>query len=116
VALLLVPHLAMGGLIVAAAVIGASHVMGFSAWISLPGSYRDDIEISDIPTACGLMLTLSAIGGFVVPVIYGWFMASVGHQGAWVALAAMSIATTLLCFFASTRRLKASQGQAVADA
>jgi predicted MFS family arabinose efflux permease len=115
-ALLLVPHLAMGGLTVAAAVIGASHIMAFSAWISVPGSYRDDIEISDIPTACGLMLTLSAIGGFVVPVIYGWFMASVGHQSAWVALAAVSLATMFACFFATTRRLEASQGQAAADA
>lgn len=116
VALLLVPHLGMGGLTVAAAVIGASAIMAFSAWISAPGFYRDDIEISDIPTACGLMLTLAAIGGFIVPVIYGWFMASVGHQGAWVALAAVSFVTTLLCLFASTQRLGTAQGQAVADA
>lgn len=115
VALLLVPHLAMGGLTVAAAVIGASAIMAFSAWISAPGFSRGDIEISDIPTACGLMLTLAAIGGFVVPVIYGWIMASVGQQSAWVVLAAISFATTLLCFFASTQRLGTTQRQAVAD-
>ncbi len=99
-ALLLVPQLGIAGLQVVAAVIGASTIMAFAAWISAPGFYQNDLEVSDIPTACGLMLTLSAIGGFIVPVVYGWFISNVGHNGAWVALAAVSFVTTLFCFFA----------------
>ncbi len=76
----LVPHLGFSGLVVASAVIGASSIMAFSAWISTPGFCRDQLEISDIPTACGLMLTISAIGGFVVPILYGWMMAHSGYR------------------------------------
>ncbi|MNY62255.1 hypothetical protein D3C86_1990430 [compost metagenome] len=85
-----------------AAVIGASTIMAFAAWISAPGFYQQDLEVSDIPTACGLMLTLSAIGGFIVPVIYGWFVGNVGHSAAWVAMAAVSFVSTLFCFFATS--------------
>jgi nitrate/nitrite transporter NarK len=102
IALFLVPHLELAGLQVVAAVIGASTIMAFAAWISAPGFYQQDLEMSDIPTACGLMLTLSAIGGFIVPVIYGWFVGNVGHGEAWVALAAVSFVSTLFCFFATS--------------
>jgi nitrate/nitrite transporter NarK len=101
-ALLLVPHLELAGLQVVAAIIGASAIMAFASWISAPGFYPQDLEVSDIPTACGLMLTLSAIGGFIVPVIYGWFVGSAGHSAAWVALAAVSFVSTLFCFFATS--------------
>lgn len=113
-ALVLVPYLGIGGLTVAAAVIGASAIMAFSAWISTPGFCLKELEISDIPTACGLMLSISAIGGFVVPVIYGRLIVSSGHQSAWLALAALSILPTLACFFAPRKALKWSGAEATA--
>ncbi|MDO5604195.1 MAG: MFS transporter [Paracoccus sp. (in: a-proteobacteria)] len=106
IAQLSVPYLGFSGLVVAAAVIGASSIMAFSAWISTPGFLSDRLEISDIPTAVGLMLTISAIGGFVVPVLYGRLMADSGHQAAWLMMGALPVATMLICLIAPARTLK----------
>ncbi|WP_264214334.1 MFS transporter [Leisingera thetidis] len=111
----LVPHLGFAGLVVASAVIGTSSIMAFSAWISTPGFCRDWLEISDIPTACGLMLTISAIGGFIVPILYGWMMANAGHQAAWFLLGGLPVATMLICVFAPLRSLKTRQVEATAE-
>jgi predicted MFS family arabinose efflux permease len=98
IALSLVPHLGERGLQVAAAVVGISGLVGFVAWIAMPGLYRDDIELADIPTACGLMLTIVAVGGVAVPAMYGIVAARVGYTNAWLALGAVSFVTTMFCF------------------
>jgi ACS family D-galactonate transporter-like MFS transporter len=98
IALSLVPHLGEPGLQVAAAVVGISGLVGFVAWIAMPGLYREDIELADIPTACGLMLTIVAIGGVAVPAMYGIVAARYGYTNAWLALGAVSFVTTLFCF------------------
>ena len=94
VALALVPYLGPVGLQIAGAVIGVAGFVGFVAWIAIPGLYREDIELSDIPTACGLMLTIVAIGGVVVPALYGMVAASHGYVTAWRMLGALTFGTT----------------------
>jgi hypothetical protein len=76
--LLMVPYLGASGLPVAAAIIGATAILGFVAWIAVPGLYRHSIHISDVPTACGLMLTIVAIGGVFALSLYGKIAASCG--------------------------------------
>jgi hypothetical protein len=97
IALALIPHLGQAGLQIAAAVIGCTAIVGFVAWIAIPGLYREEIELSDIPTACGLMLTIVAIGGVALPAIYGMVAPSYGYANAWLVLGAASLVTTLCC-------------------
>jgi hypothetical protein len=85
------------GIAIAAAVIGCTAIVGFVAWIAIPGLYREEIELSDIPTACGLMLTIVAIGGVALPAIYGMVAPSYGYANAWLVLGAASLVTTLCC-------------------
>ncbi|MGG1943330.1 MFS transporter [Trinickia sp. NRRL B-1857] len=97
IALLLVPHLGLAGLMVAAAVIGASAILGFVVWIGFPGLYRSEIEVADIPTAAGLMLTIVAIGGVVVPTLYGKLVEAFGYLHAWTFLGLATLVATCAC-------------------
>jgi predicted MFS family arabinose efflux permease len=99
VTLLMVPHLSASGLYVAAALIGLTAILGFVAWIAVPGLYRHSIHLADVPTACGLMLTIVAMGGVLVPSLYGKIAANWGYPSAWTFTAVISAATTLCCFF-----------------
>lgn len=107
IALLLVPHLGLAGLMVAAGVIGASAILGFVVWIGFPGLYRSEIEIGDIPTAAGLMLTIVAIGGVVVPTLYGKLVEGLGYPQAWTFLGLVTLAATSTCL--GVRRPEAAQ-------
>ncbi|WP_175856479.1 MFS transporter [Burkholderia anthina] len=99
VALMLVPHLGYGGLQVAAAAIGGFAVAGGVAWFSLPGLYRSELELSDIPTAVGLMLTIVATGGVAIPAAFGKVATDSGYPAAWLMLGIATAGTTLFCFF-----------------
>lgn len=83
VALLLVPHLGLLGLKIAAAAIGAAGITAFVVWVSIPGQQRDAFRVSDIPTAAGLMLTVVAVGGAAVPPLYSQIAAGWGFGAAW---------------------------------
>jgi predicted MFS family arabinose efflux permease len=93
IALLLVPHLGLAGVMVAAAVIGGSAILGFVVWIGFPGLYRSEIEVNDIPTAAGLKLTIVAVGGVVVPALYGKLVETFGFLHAWTFLAIVTFVT-----------------------
>ena len=50
--------------------IGFFLIFGFAAWLAVP-SRASNIRAEHIGSATGLMLTLAAIGGFFIPVIFG---------------------------------------------
>lgn len=115
VALLLVPHLGLAGLMGAAAVIGASAILGFVVWIGFPGLYRNEIEVADIPTAAGLMLTIVAVGGVVVPTLYGKLVEVFGYPHAWTFLGLATLAATCTCLGVRKPESAQNRGQSQPD-
>ena len=99
-ALLAVPHVGIGGLELAAGLVGASTILGFVCWIGLPGLMRTSLRVSDIPTAVGLMLTVVAVGGVVLPPAYAALAGRFGAAAGWDGLAAASIACAILAIAA----------------
>ncbi len=95
-ALLAVPHLGVAGLEVAAGLVGASTILGFVSWIGLPGLMRSSLQLGDVPTAVGLMLTVVAIGGVILPPAYASMVERFGIAGGWNGLATASLAFALL--------------------
>jgi len=86
VATALIPLLDMTAVQVAAGVIGAFGTLSFVVWIAVPGAYRDRIPLADVPTASGLMLTIAAVGGVVMPAIYGKVAVFYSPSSAWIVL------------------------------
>ncbi len=109
-ALLAVPHVGIGGLELAAGLVGASTILGFVSWIGLPGLMRTSLLVSDIPTAVGLMLTVVAVGGVVLPPAYAALVDRFGAAAGWNGLAAASIACAVIAI--ASRR--SGRGAAVA--
>ena len=109
-ALLAVPHVGARGLELAAGLVGASTILGFVSWIGLPGLMRTSLRVSDIPTAVGLMLTVVAVGGVVLPPAYAALVGRFGAAAGWNGLAAASIACALIAI--ASRR--SGRGAAVA--
>ncbi|HVJ43849.1 MAG TPA: MFS transporter [Dongiaceae bacterium] len=91
VTLLLIPHVGVVGLQVAAGVVGAATILAFVSWIGLPGLMRARFRASDIPTAVGLMLTIVAVGGVVLPPLYAELSQSFGVSAGWIGLAAITV-------------------------
>jgi len=87
VATVFVPLLDIAGLQIAAAVIGAFGTLSFVVWIAVPGAYRDRIPLADVPVASGVMLTIAAVGGVVVPAFYGKVAVFYSPSSAWMVLA-----------------------------
>ena len=104
IALLLVPYLGLPGLEVAAATIGAATITAFVVWITIPGQHSSEFRISDIPTAAGLMLTIVAVGGAVVPPLYGQIAATWGFAAAWGFEGIATVGFALMAFLAVSRR------------
>jgi MFS family permease len=100
VALLLVPYLGIPGLIVAAGAIGCFGIISFVTWISLPGKLDHTLHISDVPTAVGLMLTIIAIGGAIMPPLYTQIVSSYGTSAAWWFLGVATLVFAIFALFA----------------
>lgn len=90
-ALIAIPYASAFGLEIAAGLVGAATILAFVSWIGLPGLMRTSFRASDVPTAVGLMLTIVAVGGVVLPPVYAELVAHVGVQGGWAGLAAITI-------------------------
>ncbi|MFK4446581.1 ACS family D-galactonate transporter-like MFS transporter [Caballeronia udeis] len=90
VATVFVPLLDIAGLQIAAAVIGAFGTLSFVVWIAVPGAHRDRIPLADVPIASGLMLTIAAVGGVVMPALYGKVALSYSPASAWTVLGVMT--------------------------
>ena len=75
--------------------IGFFLIFGFAAWSSVPGRVAG-IAHEHLGTAIGLMLTIAAVGGFLVPVGFGLVAATAGFPAAWSYLAAVSLGFALI--------------------
>ena len=100
VALLMVPYLGIPGLVVAAGAIGCFGIISFVTWISLPGKLDHTLHISDVPTAVGLMLTIIAIGGAIMPPLYTQIVSSYGASTAWWFLGVATLVFAIFALFA----------------
>ena len=75
--------------------IGFFLIFGFVAWLAVPARVCN-IEHQYIGTATGLMLTLAAVGGFFIPIIFGHLVSHTSLDTGWVFLAIASFAFALL--------------------
>jgi len=74
--------------------IGFFLIFGFAAWLAVPAGVCD-IAHQYIGTATGLMLTLAAIGGFFIPIIFGHLVPRTGFGAGWVFLGILSFTFAL---------------------
>ncbi|MEU5397850.1 MFS transporter [Streptomyces sp. NPDC005963] len=77
------------------ALIGFLFLFSFPAWLCVPSDVSR-VDPEHIGTAVGLMLTLAAVGGFVVPVVFGEVVTAAGYGAGWVTLGAVSVLTALI--------------------
>ena len=75
--------------------IGFFLIFGFAAWLAVP-SRVSNIRAEHIGSATGLMLTLAAIGGFFIPIIFGHLVPHTSYGAGWVFLAVVSAAFALV--------------------
>jgi ACS family D-galactonate transporter-like MFS transporter len=75
--------------------IGFFLIFGFAAWLAVPARVCN-IEHKYIGTATGVMLTLAAIGGFFVPIIFGHLVPHTSFDTGWIFLAVLSFAFALV--------------------
>jgi ACS family D-galactonate transporter-like MFS transporter len=75
--------------------IGFFLIFGFAAWLAVP-SRVSNIRHEHVGTATGLMLTLAAIGGFFIPIIFGHLVPHTSFNTGWIFLAIVSFAFALV--------------------
>jgi MFS transporter, ACS family, D-galactonate transporter len=75
--------------------IGFFLIFGFAAWLAVPARVCH-IGHQYVGTAAGLMLTLAAVGGFFIPIIFGHLVPRTSFDTGWVFLAIVSFAFALL--------------------
>ncbi len=115
VGLMLVPHLDLLGLQVAAAAIGGAGIAGFVGWVTIPGRRGDAFRVSDVPTAARLMLTITAVGGAVVPPLYSRIASDWGFEAAWAFEGVITLAFGALALLASRFRSPATVAATAAE-
>jgi predicted MFS family arabinose efflux permease len=97
VALALIPVVPVPMLWVIAILFGALEIFSFAAWSSVPARVAK-VRHENIGTAIGLMLTITAVGGFTVPAIFGRIVPHSGYPTAWLFLGVVTAATALVGF------------------
>ncbi len=95
VLLALIPAVATGWLWALGIGIGFFVIFGFAAWSAVP-SRVSKIRHEYIGTATGLMLTLAAVGGFFIPIIFGHLVPATSFNTGWLFLAAVSFVFALV--------------------
>ncbi len=95
VLLVIIPVVPDGALWVLGIGIGFFLIFGFAAWLAVPARVSN-IEHAYIGTATGLMLSLAAIGGFFIPIIFGHLVPHTNYSTGWVFLAITSFVCALL--------------------
>jgi MFS transporter, ACS family, D-galactonate transporter len=93
--LALIPVVPASALWVLGIGIGFFLIFGFAAWLAVPARVCD-IAHQYIGTATGLMLTLAAIGGFFIPIIFGHLVPRASFDTGWILLAIVSFTFALL--------------------
>ncbi|VWC77346.1 transporter [Burkholderia lata] len=104
-ALLLMPWLGPIGVEVAGGIIGIAFFVAFVSWIALPGEMSATFRTSDVPTAAGLLLSIGAIGGVVLPPVYAEFAARFGTSAAWTGLGGVTIASAFVAMLAGRNQV-----------
>jgi MFS family permease len=95
VLLALIPVVPTAALWVLGIGIGFFLIFGFAAWLAVPARVSK-IEHQFIGTATGVMLTLAAIGGFFIPIIFGHLVPHTSYTFGWVFLAAVTLLFALV--------------------
>ncbi len=95
VQLALIPVVSTGWLWVLGIGIGFFLIFGFASWSAVP-SRVSKIQHEYIGTATGLMLTLAAVGGFFIPIIFGHLVPHTSFNTGWLFLAIVSFAFALV--------------------
>jgi ACS family D-galactonate transporter-like MFS transporter len=113
VSLLVVPFAGLALIWVVAAVVGFLLIFGFAAFTSVPGDFPDAIPPQDVATAEGLLLTILAVGGFLVPIGFGQLVASTGYHGGWIFLGVVTLVFSLVGLAAEDpfRRARAAHSE-----
>jgi MFS family permease len=93
--LALIPVVSTGALWAIGIGIGFFTIFGFAGWSAAPARVVN-IEPDYIAASTGLMLTLAAIGGFFIPIIFGHIVPHHGFTAGWVFLALVSLAFALV--------------------
>jgi len=93
--LILIPVVPTGALWVLGIGIGFFLIFGFASWLAVPARVCD-IDHEHIGTATGLMLTLAAVGGFFIPIIFGHLAPRTSFDTGWVFLGGVSFAFALV--------------------
>jgi len=93
--LALIPAVPTGALWVLGIGIGFFLIFGFAAWLAVPARVSA-IDHAYIGTATGLMLTLAAVGGFFIPILFGHLVPHTSYATGWTVLAAVSLAFALV--------------------
>jgi MFS transporter, ACS family, D-galactonate transporter len=95
VQLALIPVVPTGALWALGIGIGFFLIFGFAAWLAVPARVSD-IEHQYVGTATGLMLTLAAVGGFFIPIIFGHLVPHTSFSTGWIFLAIVSFTFALI--------------------
>lgn len=95
VLLTLIPVVPNGALWELGIGIGFFLIFGFAAWLAVPARVCN-IEHQYIGTATGVMLTLAAIGGFFIPIIFGHLVPHTSFDTGWIFLAVLSFAFAIV--------------------
>jgi MFS family permease len=93
--LAVIPAVPTGALWVLGIGIGFFLIFGFAAWLAVPTRVCN-IDHAYIGTATGLMLTLAAIGGFFIPILFGHLVPHTSYRTGWIFLAAVTIAFAIV--------------------
>jgi ACS family D-galactonate transporter-like MFS transporter len=107
---LLIPHLDLLGLQIAAAVVGVGLIVAFVPWVSIPGDADSGLTLSDVPTAIGLMLSIVAIGGATIPPLFSKIASEYGFDAAWRFQGLITIGFAMVALLARPRRAQAHRG------
>ena len=93
--LVLIPVVPTGALWVVGIGIGFFLIFGFAAWSAVPARVSR-IRHEYVGTATGLMLTLAAVGGYLVPIVFGHLVPHTSFNTGWVFLAVVTFAFALI--------------------
>ncbi|GAA3093297.1 MFS transporter [Streptosporangium carneum] len=95
VGLLLIPVAGEGWFWVPAFVVGFAFNGCFAVWQTVPGEDWS-VNPENIGTAIGLMLTITAVGGFVIPWLFGLIVPVGGYTTAWLFLGVACLVFALI--------------------